>query len=293
MSRPQRIPPLHALAAFESSARLGGFAQAAAELCVTPSAVSHRIRQLETLLGEQLFERTPTGVRVSEFGQRYLGRVRDAFDKLSLLAHKEPAGPQRLSVGSPPTFARNLLIPRLPEFYRQWPDIEIDVAVAAPMQEKPDRHDVDIRFGAAPFDDRIATKLFDDRLQVLVAPSYMRSRTQAALTVPADLAHAELLRSPLIPWRPWFAAAGLGWPEPVRGQSFTDLGILLEAAASGLGAALCLQRVAERWTRSGQLVPLFELTCAATSTYHAVVDRETALRPEVAAFLDWLIATYA
>lgn len=290
MARPQRLPPIHALAAFESAARLGGFAQAAAELSITPSAVSHRIRQLESQLGENLFDRSPTGVRLSEAGQRYLGGVREAFDKLANLARDDSPRVLRLRVGAPPTFARNLLIPRLPDFYRQWPDVEIEIAVEAPMQDKPERHDIDIRFGSGRFDERVTTKLFDDVAVALAAPGVQSER---ALNQPADLERAELLRSPLVPWRPWFAAAGLDWPEPARGPRFTDLGILLEAAASGLGVAVCTRRIAGRWIDSGQLVPLFGIAVPAASTYYTLVQRDQALRPEVAGFLEWLGATFA
>ncbi|MFW9594727.1 MAG: LysR substrate-binding domain-containing protein [Macromonas sp.] len=290
MARLNRLPPIHTLAAFESAARLGGFAQAAAELCITPSAVSHRIRQLESLLGEQLFERSSTGVRLSLAGQRTLTGVREAFDKLSLLtANAETLG-MRLNVGTPPTFARNLLIPQLPAFYQQWPDIEIQVIVSAPIQNRPERQDVDIRFGKPPFDERISIKLFDDQLLVLTAPDYL---TRCPMSAPADLARAELLRSPLLPWGPWLAAAGLEAQEPTRGPVFTDLGILLEAAASGLGVAVCLSRVAQRWQDSGQLVKLFDINVPSNSSYYALVDVETAQRPEVMAFTDWLRTTFA
>ena len=288
MARLHRLPPIHTLAAFESAARLGGFAQAAAELCITPSAVSHRIRQLEALLGEQLFERSPTGVRLSPAGQRTLQGVREAFDKLAQLFNTETQG-MRLTVGSPPTFARNLLIPHLHEFYQQWPDIDLQLAVAAPMQEKPERHDVDIRFGKPPFDDRLSIKLFDDQLLVLAAPGYLARRP---LACPADLAHADLLRSPLVPWLPWMVAAGLEAREPARGPMFTDLGFLLEAAASGLGVAICPGRLAQHWQENGQLVALFDVAVASESTYYALVNREAAQRPEVDAFLDWLRTTF-
>lgn len=290
MARPNRLPSIQALAAFESAARLGGFGQASAELCITPSAVSHRIRQLESQLGETLFERLPTGVRLSDAGQRYLVNVREAFDKLSQLARDDEPPPLRLRVGAPPTFARNLLIPRLPDFYRQWPDIEIDVAVEAPMQDRPERHEIDIRFGRGRFDDRPATRLFDDVEVVLAAPRYAEAR---ALRQPADLKGAELLRTPLVPWRPWFAAAGLDWPEPTRGQSFTDLGILLEAAASGLGVAVCGRHIAGRWIDGGSLVPLFGIAVPATRTYCMLVQPDQLQRPEVAAFVEWLGATFA
>jgi len=290
MARVQRLPPVHALAAFESAARLGGFAQAAAELCITPSAVSHRIRLLEAHINQNLFERSSTGVRLSDAGQRYLLGVREAFEKLARLVPADEPEVVRLSVGSPPTFARNMLMPRLPDFYRQWPEIEIEVAVAAPMQDKPDRHHVDIRFGRGPFDERVATKLFDDRVQALAAPHYLQGR---AITTPADLAHAELLRSPLVPWRPWFAAAGLAWPEPARGATFMDLGILLEAAASGLGVAVCPLRIADHWLRGRQLIPVFDIAVAAESTYYALVERDLVQRPEIAAFVEWLGVTFA
>ncbi len=288
MARLNRLPPIHTLAAFESAARLGGFAQAAAELCITPSAVSHRIRQLETLLGEQLFDRSPTGVRLTPAGQRTLQGVREAFDKLAQLFSTETQGMQ-LTVGSPPTFARNLLIPRLPEFYQQWPDIDIQLAVAAPMQDKPERHDVDIRFGKPPFDDRLSIKLFDDQLLVLAAPSYLSRRP---LSCPTDLVQADLLRSPLVPWQPWMVAAGLEPREPGRGASFTDLGFLLEAAASGLGVAICPGRLAQHWQENGQLVALFDVAVASESTYYALVNRAAAQRPEVEAFLDCLGTTF-
>lgn len=290
MARQQRLPPIHALAAFEAAARLGGFGQAAEELCITPSAVSHRIRQLETMLGESLFERTPTGVRLKPAGARYLQGVREAFERLSGLGRGNAGETVPLRVGSPPTFARNMLIPRLPEFYREWPDVEIEVAVAAPMQDKPERHDVDIRWGAGAFDSRSATKLFDDQIVVLAAPGYALAK---GLTQPADLAQAELLRTPLLPWRPWFAAAGLEWPEPGRGPLFTDLGILLEAAASGLGVAACTRRIAQRWTDSGALAPLFGIAAASPQTYYLLVEAAAAQRPEVAAFCEWLMAAFA
>lgn len=287
MAPPQRLPPIHALTAFEAAARLGGFAQAAEELCVTASAVSHRIRQLEATLGEQLFERTPTGVRLSAAGQNYLQCVREAFDRLSSMSRRPVPDTVRLCVGAPPTFARNLLIPRLPEFYRQWPDIEIEIDIAAPLQGKHLPHDVDIRWGCGDFDDRETVKLFDDVVEPLATVTYRNDRR---LNSPADLTRADLLRTPLLPWRPWFAAVGLAWPEPGRGPLFTDLGILLEAAASGIGVALCTRRVGEHWTDRGHLVPLFGIAAASPRTYYVLYMRDQRERPEVAAFLDWLTA---
>jgi DNA-binding transcriptional LysR family regulator len=285
MTRPNRLPPIHALAAFESAARLGGFAQAAAELCITPSAVSHRVRVLEELWGEQLFERSPTGVRLSAAGQSYLKGVRESFEALARLGGPAADAPPHLRVGVPPTFARNLLIPALPSFYRQCPGIDVDVFVVAPMQDKPPRHDVDVRFGAPPFDERPALKLFEDDLVALASPAFVARRT---LRRAQDLHDPELLRSPLIPWQPWFEAAGLARPEPARGAAFTDLGILLEAAASGLGVALCTRRIAAQWLGTGQLQALFGLSAPSPQTYYVLIGSDQATRVGVAAFGEWL-----
>jgi DNA-binding transcriptional LysR family regulator len=290
MATAQRLPSIHDLSAFEAAARLGGFAPAADELCITPSAVSHRIRQLEALLGEHLFDRSSTGVRLSDAGQRYLLCVREAFDKLLLFQQGRQAQALRLHVGAPPTFARNLLIPRLPDFYRLWPDIEIEIDAEAPLPDHHARHDIDIRWGAGAFDDRVTLKLFDDEVVALASPELARTM---ALQEPADLVRTELLRSPLLPWRPWFAAAGLPWPEPQRGPRFTTLGILLEAAATGLGVAACTRRIAARWVAAGQLQALFGISTPAQHTYYLLHEREHGQRPEVAAFVEWVTQAMA
>lgn len=290
MARPPRLPPIHALIAFEASSRLGGFGQAADELCITASAVSHRIRQLEAMLGETLFERSPTGVRLNSAGQRYLQGVREVFDRLAHLGVSAEDPRKPLRVGAPPTFARHMLIPALPAFYRQWPDIEIEVDIAAPLHEKPDRHDVDIRWGRGNFDGRPAIRLFDDEITALASPAYGAS---LGLAAPADLVRAELLRTRLLPWLPWLAAAGLDWPEPSRGALFSDLGILLEAAAGGMGVAVCTRRVAASWLQRGQLQQVFDITAPSPNTCFLLADPEQMKRPEVAAFTDWLSATLA
>ena len=290
MGRATRLPPLHALAAFEAAARLSGFAQAAEELCITPSAISHRIRQLEAFLGEPLFERTATGVRLNSAGQQYQRVVGEAFGHLARLARRQGIEQPCLRVGAPPTFSRNLLIPALPDFYRLWPEIEIEVDIETPLAERPSRHDIDVRWGTHGTDGRTCTKAFDDKIVALAAPGY---RTERGLVTPPDLVRAELLRTRLLPWRPWLDAAALDWPEPSTGLQFADLGILLEAAASGLGVAACTTRLAAAWVTVGRLVTLFDVAVPSPFTYWIEVDELALRRFEVVAFRDWLMAALA
>lgn len=284
----RRIPPMHALAAFEAAARLGGFAPAAEELCVTPSAVSHRIRQLETLLGLSLFERTPTGVRLTTGGRMYLEQVRQAFETLSRAGGAMVAARERLRVSVPPTFARQILMARLPDYLQHHPGVQLEVHLSIPLQDvTAETADVEVRWGRGEYPERVVTKLFDDVCGAYATPAYVAAR---GLEGPADLARAELLRSPLLPWRPWFAGAGLDWPEPEEGAVFNDLGMLLEVAAAGFGVAPGTRRLAAAWVEAGRLAPLFDLTVAAPFSYYAVTTPTAAARPAVRGFVDWLVA---
>ncbi|MCB1906109.1 MAG: LysR family transcriptional regulator [Rhodocyclaceae bacterium] len=277
---------MHALTAFESAARLGGFAAAAQELCVTPSAVSHRIRQLEARLGLALFDREPTGVQLTSAGRRYLDSVREAFDRLSQGGGAMAAERERLKISVPPTFARQMLMARLPEYLERHPEVEITVNVALPTDvTTPQSADLAVRWLAHAPLAALAEKLFDDELMVLASPGYAR---QIALREPADLARAELLRSELLPWRPWFAAAGLDWPEPQRGSVLNDLGMLLEVAACGLGVALCTRRIARAWLESGRLLGPLAVSAPSPMNYYLVAEDHGARRPGVRRFAAWL-----
>jgi DNA-binding transcriptional LysR family regulator len=99
------------------------------------------------------------------------------------------------------------------------------------------------------------------------------------------------LRTRLLPWRPWFSAAALEWQEPVSGMHFTDLGVLLEAAASGLGVAACTRRLAAPWIATGRLQIPFDVAAPSPLNYWMYIDANVARRPQVAAFRDWLGAS--
>jgi len=286
----RRVPPMHALAAFEAAARLGGFAPAADELCVTPSAVSHRIRQLERQLDMQLFERTPTGVKLTTSGRMYLARVREAF--VSLAQHGDgSASRARLRVSIPPTFARQLFMPRLPAYLSSRADLDLEVHVTNSLAASHDEPvDLSIIWSDGSNLSGVAHRLFDEAIGPLASPAVV---AEWGLGTPKDLARAPLLRTPLLPWSPWFQAAGLSLPEPDHGASFNDLGMLLEAASVGLGVALCSRRLAAQWIDDGRLVMIGTVTAVPPHSYYVTCDRARLARPEVAEFVDWLREGFA
>lgn len=290
-----RLPPVHALSAFEAAARYGSFALAAEELCITPSALSHRIRLLEDFVGERLFLRDGRAVSLSEFGRRYLDVVKSALRTLTdfPLPHRSVPAQPRIKVSVPPTFARCLLVPRLAEFNAQHPDIVVELFLSVPLYDLGlSESDIEVRFGAGKYPDIITEKLFEEPTFAVASPAYLEKI--GGLTKPADLQKAVLLRSALEPWGPWFDVAGLDWPEPSTGMRLDDLGLLVEAIRHGYGVGLTRTHFAEPLIASGELVRLFDgvQLQAPPHAYYIVYEQAVRNRPEVGVFVDWLLDTF-
>ena len=248
----RRLPPLHCLQAIEAVARLGSVVAAADELCVTASAISHRLRQLEVWLGQPLIAR-PQPLTLTAHAVQYAMAARAALAGLEALPAPRADTSRRLLVAVPPTFARNILVPRLAAFTETHPDIELELQLTIPLLDvKAGEADVEVRYGGGQYADAGGPELLlAEPVFPVAAPTYI-ART-GPFDTPAALRKAHLLRSPLEPWRPWFAAAGLDWPEPAHGVQFNDLGLLMEAAVAGQGIALGRRTIIRHWLAAGLL----------------------------------------
>lgn len=287
------VPPLHVLAAFESAARHHSFARAADELHVTDSAISHRIRLLEEHVGEKLFLRTRSGLVLTGRGSGYLAAVQTALATLKGAAASLSGDSRRavrISIG--PALARNWLVARLGEFYRQHSDIDLEISATKLSGNKmtvlkSGEADVAIRYGTSEeWAGYETVELLEGNLFPVCSPAYRRAL--GGLSKPRDLMKAVLLRLPGQPWQPWLSAAGLTCVEPLKGPAFSDADLLLEAAVNSQGVALARSMLVGEHLSSGRLVMPFDISIPAPSSYFAVYRRESAQRPEVAALLDWL-----
>jgi DNA-binding transcriptional LysR family regulator len=281
------IPPIHCLAAFEAAARLGSFERAAEELAVSQSAVSHRVRSLEKQLGRRLFERRDRGVRLTLAGHEYLEVVRGALRSLAEYSgHRRSRRRQKaLRVGVPPAFAREVVVPCIGEFHARHPQVSLELVVSIPFQEvQGGDTDLDVRFGSGDYDDGEATLLLNEPMFPMCTPDYAQ---RVKLEAPHDLSRAVLLRCPLDPWKPWFEAARLDWPEPDSGPRFNDAGMMVEAALAGQGVALGTPRLAARWLRSDALRRLFSVEAPCPYSYF-IVRRRKAEAAEASLFAAWL-----
>ena len=280
------------LLAFEALARLRRVTLAGEELSVTPSAISHRIKQLEAQLGVSLFGRSD--FTLSHEGVDYLRRVREA---LSLLQPVQgPAsgqGSTRLRVAVTPTFSRQVLLPRLALFRHAYPEIDLVLQVTIPMLNVlAEEADIELRFGPGPqaqFSDRECVHLAGDVVTPACSPDYLHDAGPFdGFDTAEQVARARLIRSPLEPWRTWFTACGIAQDEPLSGSQFNDIGLVLDAAVAGFGVALIRLQLGAAWLDSGRLVRLSSRQVASPHHYFLCWKKGAIERWECAAFVDWL-----
>lgn len=285
-----RIPPIQSLLAFESVARLRSVTLAAEELSVTPSAVSHRLRQLESQLGRKLFVRG--GFSLAPEGAAYLARVREAIAALQQIPGQSDApAATRLRVAVTPTFSRQLLLPKLALFRHAYPDIELMLQVAIPINNvTAEEADIELRFGAGPFADRESMHLLSDAVCPVCSPDYLHEAGlfDGGFETEEAVRRVRLIRSPLEPWHTWFRACGIHLPEPASGNQFNDLGLVLDAAVAGFGVALMRLKLGQSWLDSGRLVRLSRRSVPSPHDYHLCWKPGTLERWECAAFVEWL-----
>ena len=291
---PLRIPPIQCLTTFEALARLRSVTQSAEELCVTPSAVSHRVKQLEQIIGTKLFGRADFSLTTE--GSEYLAHVREGLATLQKFpgtaGQSSAPGKRKLRLAVTPTFARSILIPRLRQFTEAYPEIDLTLQVSIPLLDVvAEDADLVVRFGTGRYADMEHVCLTSDEVTPLASPAFIREH--GPFETVEDLLGENLLRSPLEPWRTWFAANALDWPEPVEGSQFNDIGLMCDCAAAGMGIALVRLKLGAPWLDNGALVRLgtsgiFTRKVASPHAHYLCWRTGTMDRWECAAFADWL-----
>jgi DNA-binding transcriptional LysR family regulator len=274
---------------FEALARLRSVTQAAEELFVTPSAVSHRVKQLEQIIGTKLFGRADFSLTTE--GSEYLAHVREGLATLQKFpgtaGQSANPGKRKLRLAVTPTFSRSILIPRLRQFTEAYPEIELTLQVSIPLLDVvAEDADLMVRFGTGRYADVEHVCLLQDEVTPLASPAYVREH--GPFEAPEDLEGEALLRSPLEPWRTWFAANQQDWPEPLEGSQFNDVGLMCDAAAAGMGVALVRIKLGAPWLDNGSLVRLYERNVPSPHAHYLCWRTGMMDRWECAAFADWL-----
>ena len=297
---PRSLPPLNALRAFEVAARLASFTRAARELHVTPAAVSHQIRGLETYLGVTLFKRTTRRVELTEHGQRAADQLREGFE---LLAHgvDQLRGRHRrtsITVSVTTAFATRWLLPRLGRFIAGCPGVDVKVRDGAQSTDfDADEIDVAIRIGRGAFAGATAMPLLEERVVPVASPAFIREH---GVRRAADLARVSLLHDDSmrrvgrsVGWPMWLRAARVRSVDASRGMHFDDGHLALQAAAAGLGVALGRLTYALEDLDAQRLKVPFGPSLEPDLKYYLLVPETRAEEPTIRQFRKWLVAEAA
>ncbi|MBD2038268.1 transcriptional regulator GcvA [Leptolyngbya sp. FACHB-321] len=241
------LPPLNALHTFEVAARHLSFQQAAEELAITPTAVSHQIKVLEDHLGVSLFRRRPRPLVLTEVGQRLYPAVSQSLDAIAaaITQSTQVSEATTLTVSVTTVFAAKWLVPRLAAFQRTHANIELRLQTS---NDVVDLHrqtvDVAIRYGKGNYPGLTVRKLMSDVFMPVCSPHLLKSKQP--LKEPSDLLHHPLLHFEWLhfgteapDWKNWFRLAGLNTIDPTDGIKFDEESLTIQAAIAGQGIALC------------------------------------------------------
>lgn len=290
------LPSLRNLQVFEAAARHGSFRAAADALFLTHGAVSRQVRALEAELGVPLFRRTGQRVVLTEQGRRLQLAVATGLqqmaDAIASLREDRHQAPRRLTVTMLPSFATRWLLPRLPAFRERHPDIAVEViATVTPLDLAREDIELGIRYGGGRWSGMVAERVATETMFPVAAAAGVMGQARLPRSP------RELLDYPLInpdeEWDRWFRRAGVLGRPTRQGPSFSDSGVILQAAETGHGVALGRELLVADALAAGHLVRLPGPRIRARRAYYLIYPEARPLSAAAQAFAAWLRASLA
>ncbi|WP_416220655.1 transcriptional regulator GcvA [Pseudomonas sp. B11] len=283
MDMPKHLPPLLALRAFEAVARHLSFIKAARELCVSQSAVSHQVHKLEDYLGQSLFVRRTRAIDLTAVGAAYYQQIRPALEQIALATQEllAPSTRQVLRVGLLASFATLWLAPRLTDFSRRHPEIQLELQPAIELANVAGAEvDLAIRYGKGPWPKVHATRFLAEQLSPVCSPE-LKATTLAQAPLLMSRSHQPF------EWDDWSARYGVNLaPHPQ--VMLHDYNIVVEAAVAGQGIAMGRRQLIQRHLAQGSLVDAFDLPALESQIGYWLVSAEDRLNPAAQCFAQWL-----
>lgn len=283
------LPPFSAVRAFEAAARHLKFKDAAEELNVTQSAISHQVKGLEEYLGVVLFRRRNNGITLTSAGEDYLLDVASVLDRLDAgtrrIRHPEATG--QLRVCSTPAFAARWLLHRIGSFNSRYPDVELNITTTIETTDfQKDEVDVLIQYGQCGAAGLSVVPFLSSSRVPVCNPRLIEGRPPVGR--PEDLAQYVLLRDIVGDgWTDWFKCAGID-DAGARGPRFEHCELSLCAAEEGQGIALAYAALISRELASGALVRLSQIETTPVVIYSLTCPQAWLNRPKISAFRNWL-----
>lgn len=286
------LPPLNSLRAYECAARHMSFTLASRELNVTPAAVSHQVKVLETHLGVSLFTRLTRKLVLTEAGERLLPEVSESFANLRAAVGriKENLPNERLTLRLGPSLAARWLSPRLHLFWQQYPAIDLCLFHSnSPVNF--DREDIDlaITYGSGTWPGVVSSRLLEIDYFPVCSPKLLGTESSSAATT--LLLNQTLLHdSHYDEWESWLRQADMPQISARRGIIIDDTNVLIQAALDGQGIALCSTVFVREYLDAGRLVRPFATNLKNDMAYYIVCPKAHLQRPAVQDFKAWLLS---
>lgn len=286
-----KLPSLNLFKAFDAAARHRSFRIAASELCVTPSAVSQQIRQLEDFLGVRLFRRLPQQVELTREGMALAEVVKESLTMLLRGCNRlvDPAMPTVICLNASSSLASRWLLPRLKDFMALYPHIKITLLASNdPIDFKRQDIDIAIRWGISGWNSDVRAELMTrDYHFPVCSPEYLARKPVAS---PRDLQNRTILQEVSgSTWAEWFEKASSMAPVFRDVLYFSDAGLMLEAAAQGQGFCLTNYILGEKDLRAGRLVQPFDVVLDLRQEgYYLLTSPGSAEKPATLHFQAWL-----
>jgi DNA-binding transcriptional LysR family regulator len=285
--------PLRSVQAFAAVVESGSVVAAGRALGVTPSAVSHLLRQLEQRLGARLFTRHGRGLAPTPEGERLAAAVGPALRTIDASLQRFTRRGSELRISTLSTFAVRWLIPRLSRFQALHPEIELFLSTSSrPVDLSTERFDCAIRLGDGAWSDVVAEELYREELVPACSPQWLSGRR---LTTPRQLVRATLLHSQARrdDWSTWLAAAGQSGVDTRKGPVFETRALTIQAAIARMGIAVIDPRFIEAERAARQLVVPFGPRLALRQAYWLVWRRGAEPGRALTAFRRWLSGEFA
>ncbi len=287
------IPSLGALQAFEACARLGSFSRAAEELSLTHSAVFRQVEGLEARLGVTLFNRVRRRISLTTQGAEYAARIRHHLEQLQKdtfgLMSRSGLG-RSLHIATLPTLATTWLIPRLADFQRHWPDIQISLSVRTqPFQFADVPVDGAIYHAEAPWHNTQGVMLFREQALIPVCSSQLLARVRRkGADVLEQLPHLHMMTRPDA-WQNWYEYNQQPYtPFVLGGPRYELFTMLLAAVDAGMGVALIPAFIAREHIKSGRFVSPVPATLPVEAAYFFGYPRADDYPEALMIFENWL-----
>jgi LysR family glycine cleavage system transcriptional activator len=291
-----RLPSLNGLRAFEAAARHMSFTQAAAELNVTQTAISHQIKRLEEELGVRLFVRQNRSLALTPEAKEYLPGIRAAFNDLRLATDRllRKDNGNVLTVSTLASLAAKWLLPRISDFQEKHPGIDVHITTSTALVDfRSGDVDAAIRYGRGQWPGLRVDWLMADKMFPVCSPALLAGKKP--LKRPEDLADHVLLHSSAAnddDWRLWLTAAGLPTNLSKQpGVTFDLVFMTVQAAIDGVGVAMGRTSYVQDDIAKGRLVVPFEITLPVDAGFYLVSPQTRADSPKLSAFRNWLTQT--